>query len=89
MMMRAFNAVCPVEIGDEIVIIGEKAFYIAPGVKAKARFWYALYEQGKTHVIKDIASIMYCKSGKIEFRYRLDEESEYRALEIIQVSEIK
>lgn len=34
-------------------------------------------ETGKVHTITDIACIHYCKSGKVEFRYQLDELPEY------------
>lgn len=38
MKMTAFRAVCPVEIGDEIFIIGDKAYYLVPGVKVTPKF---------------------------------------------------
>ena len=40
MKMTAFRAVCPVEIGDEIFIIEDKAYYLVPGVKVTPKIHF-------------------------------------------------
>lgn len=50
MKMTAFRAVCPVEIGDEIFIIGDKAYYLVPGRKGNTKilvFTFATVGQTK------------------------------------------
>lgn len=88
MKMTAFRAVCPVEIGDEIFIIGDKAYYLVPGVKATQKFWYSLLQQSDRRNIEDIATVMYYKSGNVEFQYKLNGEQEYRRLNIVAVTSI-
>lgn len=88
MKMTAFRAVCPVEIGDEIFIIGDKAYYLVPGVKATSKFWYSLLQQSDRRNIEDIATIMYCASGNVEFQYKLNGEREYRKLNVVTVTSI-
>lgn len=85
MKTTVFNAVCPVEIGDEIFIIGNKAYYFTPGITVPKKLWYALCQQADRRRIEDIATIMYCGSGKTEFLYRLNEEKGYRKLNISTV----
>lgn len=89
MKMTAFNAVCPVEIGDEIFIIGDKAYYLTPGITVTKKFWYALCQQAEKRRIDDIATVMYCASGKVDFLYRLNEELGYRKLDIATVTSIQ
>lgn len=47
MKMMAFNAACPLEIGDEIFVIGNNAYYLAPEVKITQRLWDALCTQAE------------------------------------------
>lgn len=89
MKMTAFRAVCQVEIGDEIFIIGDKAYYLVPGVKVTPKFWYSLLQQSDRRNIEDIATIMYCASGNIEFQYKLNGEQEYRKLNVVTVTSIQ
>jgi len=88
MKMTAFRAVCPVEIGDKIFIIGDKAYYLVPGVKVTPKFWYSLLQQSDRRNIEDIATVMYCKSGNVEFQYKLNGEQEYRKLNVVAVTSI-
>ena len=78
MKMTAFRAVCPVEIGDEIF----------PGVKVTPKFWYSLLQQSDRRNIEDIATVMYCKDGNVEFQYKLNGEQEYRKLNVVAVTSI-
>ena len=88
MKMTAFRAVCPVEIGDEIFIIGDKAYYLMPGIKVTPKFWYSLLEQADKRKIEDIATVMYCQSGNVAFHYKLNGEQKYRKLDITAVASI-
>ena len=74
MKMEAFRAVCPVEIGDEVFIIGDKAYYLVPGVKVTQEFLQSLLQQGDRRKIEDIATVIYYKSGTVEFHYKLNGE---------------
>lgn len=88
MKMTMFNAVCPIEIGDEIFIIGGKAYYLLPGIKIPQKFWYTLCTQAERRKIEDIATVMYCESGNVEFHYRLNGEQEYKKLDVVAVASI-
>lgn len=88
MKMEAFRAVCPVEIGDEVFIIGDKAYYLVPGAKVTQEFLQSLLQQGDRRKIEDIATVMYCKSGNIEFNYKLNGEQEYKKLDVVAVVSI-
>lgn len=88
MKMTAFRAVCPVEIGDVIFIIENKAYYLTPGVEATENFWFSFFQQAERRTIEDIATTMYCKSGNVEFQYKLNGEQEYRKLNVVTVTSI-
>ena len=45
MKIEAFRAVCPVEIGDEVFVIGDKAYYLVPGTKVTQEFLQSLLQQ--------------------------------------------
>ena len=85
MKMTAFRAVCPVEIGDEIFIIDNKAYYFTPEITVPKELWNALCKTGDRRRIEDIATIMYYRSEKVEFLYRLNEEKGYKKLDIAKV----
>ena len=88
MKMTMFNAICPVEIGDEIFIIDGKAYYLLPGIKIPQKFWYILCTQAERRKIEDIATVMYCESGNVEFHYRLNGEQEYKKLDVVAIASI-
>lgn len=88
MKMTMFNAVCPVEIGDEIFIIDGKAYYLLQGIKIPQKFWYTLCTQAERRKIEDIATVMYCESENVEFHYRLNGEQEYKKLNVVAVASI-
>ena len=88
MKMTMFNAICPVEIGDEIFIIDGKAYYLLPGIKIPQKFWYILYTQAEKRKIEDIATVMYCGSKNVEFHYKLNGEQEYRKLDVVAIASI-
>lgn len=85
MKTAAFRAVCPVEIGDEVFIIGYKAYYLVPGTKVTQEFLQQLLQQADRRKIEDIATVIYCKSGNIEFHYKLNGKQEYRKLDVIAI----
>ena len=68
MMLAAFNARCPYEIGDQIQVLQPAA-----GIMKKDR---AAYMIGKA-TITDIACTHYVKTGKVLFTYELDGSGEY------------
>lgn len=86
MKMMAFNAACPLEIGDEIFVIGNNAYYLAPEVKITQRLWDALCTQAEKRRVEDIATTMYCKSGGIEFSYKLNGDQVYKKLNVAEVT---
>ena len=69
MKLAAFNAVCPVEIGDKVVIL-EVAGKNENGV---------MYTQ-REGVITDIACTHYIKSGKVVFTYELNGSGKYERI---------
>lgn len=78
MKMAAFNAVCPLEIGDQIITTpeGKEAVYIA---KAAAVIFK---EPAAAYTVTDIACTHYIKTGKVAFAYELNNSGEYRELDI-------
>ena len=86
--MTMFNAICLVEIGDEIFIIDGKAYYLLPGIKIPQKFWYILCTQAEKRKIEDIATVMYCGSKNVEFHYKLNGEQEYRKLDVVAIASI-
>ena len=73
MKLAAFNAVCPVEIGDKVVIL-EVAGKNENGV---------MYTQ-REGVITDIACTHYIKSGKVVFTYELNGSGKYERILTLQ-----
>lgn len=47
MKMETFRAVCPVEIGDEVFVIGDKAYYLVPGAKVTQEFFAVAFAAGR------------------------------------------
>lgn len=91
MKMRAFNAVCPVEIGDvlytrqdvagKIACHIEKACHTSPTPTA---YWVG---EGiaKAQIITDIAAVHYVKSGKVDFLYELDNSGNYEPIKLYYI----
>lgn len=67
MMMAAFKARCPFEIGDKITLVLD-----SDEQQTRMRL--------KKCTITDIACVHYIKTGKIEFRYELDDSKKYITL---------
>lgn len=72
MKVQAFNAKCPLEVGDKVIIRNEAkgmaAYYTPENLKAPAE----LLESGTECIITDIAVIHFFREGKIQFRYELN-----------------
>ena len=49
----------------------------------------SLLQQGDRRKIEDIATVMYCKSGNIEFGYKLSGKQEYRNLDVIAITNVQ
>lgn len=73
MKLAAFNAVCPYEIGDKVVIL-EAAGKNDNGVM--------YIQRGGT--ITDIACTHYIKSGKVVFTYELNGSGKYERILTLQ-----
>lgn len=69
MKVAAFNAICPYEIGDRVVII-EKAERNENGV---------MYTQ-REGVVTDIACTHYIKTGEVIFSYELNGSGKYERI---------
>lgn len=67
MKFAAFNATCPYEIGDKIVIRHIDPVCAIPSIATR----------DEVRTITDISCTHYLKTGKIEFRYELDNSGEY------------
>ena len=84
MKVQAFNARCPLEIGDKVIVKqeerGKVAYYIPPNATAKPEVWWALFENGKECVITDIAVIHFFRKGEIQFQYELNNSGTYEQL---------
>jgi hypothetical protein len=66
-----FEAVCPVEIGDKVIL--------AAGNIPQGRLF--VFEGPKEHTITDIAAVHYVKSGTVQFMYELDGNGKYTHIE--------
>lgn len=84
MKMQAFNAKCPLEIGDKVIVkkegSGKTAYYIPSNAMAKPEVWRELFQNGTECVITDIAVVHFCRSGQIQFQYELDNSGTYEML---------
>lgn len=78
MKMAAFNAVCPLEIGDQIITTpeGKEAVFIQRAATV------LLKGPAAVHTVTDIACIHYLKTEKVVFAYELDNNGRYRELEV-------
>ena len=93
MKTEVFKAVCPVEIGDKVIIPLKdpkatidtakplEVMYIPEGTTVV--FDSAAFPFGfNVQTITDIATIHYCKSGETQFIYELDSCGKYQPLKI-------
>lgn len=78
MKMTAFNAVCPLEIGDRIITTpeGKEAVFLAQAAAVLVKGPAAIY------TVTDIACTHYIKNGGIVFSYELDNSGQYRELDV-------
>lgn len=78
MKMAAFNAVCPLEIGDQIITTpeGKEAVFVQRAAAVLVK------NPAKAYTVTDIACTHYIKTGKIMFAYELDNSGGYRELEV-------
>lgn len=97
MRLSAFSAVCPLEIGDKVIVKregSEKTIYLIwpddklPSAVKQSEEWRALLENGKESVITDIAAVHFARSGKVQFQYELDNSGIYEIL-IVKATFIK
>lgn len=78
MKMAAFNAVCPLEIGDQIIATPEGKEAVFMPTAAAVLF----KEPAAVYTVTDIACTHYIKTGKIVFTYELNNSGKYRELDI-------
>ncbi len=78
MKLTAFNAKCPLEIGDRIITTpgGKEAVFVAGTAAVLIKGPAAVY------TVTDIACTHYLKTGKVVFTYELDNSGKYRELDI-------
>lgn len=88
MKMRAFNAVCPVEIGDVLYTRQDVAGKIACHIEKECHtstpptaYWVG-EGVAKAQIITDIAAVHYVKSGKVDFFYELDNSGNYEPIKL-------
>ena len=79
MKTRAFNAVCPLEIGDMVAVTMEEngkktAYYMPQGIVIE------INRAAKVQKVTDIAAVHYCRSGRVCFLYELDNSGRYESL---------
>lgn len=80
MKMAAFNAICPLEIGDKVIKVqGSNEVVYIPANRIKAVF---IQGPAQVHTVTDIACTHYIKAGKIAFSYELDNSGGYAELEV-------
>lgn len=78
MKMAAFNVVCPLEIGDQIITTPEgKEEIFMPRAAA-----VLLKGPAAVYTVTDIACIHYLKTEKVVFAYELDNSGRYRELDV-------
>lgn len=78
MKMAAFNAVCSLEIGDQMITTPEGK----EAVLVKRAAAVLVKNPAKAYIVTDIACTHYIKAGKIVFTYELDNSGIYRELEV-------
>lgn len=80
MKLQAFNARCPLEVGDKVIIREEEkgmtAYYTPENLKIPAE----LLGSGVECIITDIAVIHFFREGKIQFQYELNNSGIYEPL---------
>lgn len=80
MKTRAFNAVCPLEIGDMVAVTIENgrktAYYMPRGVIIE------IERAAKVQKVTDIAAVHYCRSGRVRFMYELDGCGQYESIAV-------
>ncbi|WP_373220906.1 hypothetical protein [Mediterraneibacter gnavus] len=78
MKLTAFNATCPLEIGDRIITTpeGKEAVFMPRAAAVLVKGPAAVY------TVTDIACTHYLKAGKVAFTYELDNSGKYRELDI-------
>ena len=81
MKMAAFRVICPLEIGDTVLVADgrKEAFYIRQQGKPRQ---ITVIKPVCAHKVTDIATIHYLKTGNVSFRYELDGSGEYRELDV-------
>ena len=72
-----FEAVCPEEIGDKVILVDGSR--MAAGNIPQGRLF--VFEGPKEHTITDIAAGHYVKSGTVQFMYELDGNGKYTHIE--------
>lgn len=88
MKLQAFNAKCPLEIGDIVFIKTNEtgnntAFLIPPEFKTLPDKLRKALIGEKECVITDIAVIHYCREGIVNFQYEVDKSGRYEPLDIV------
>ena len=78
MKMAKFEAVCPVEIGDKVIVV-DASRMMAVGGNPQGNLF--LFEGPKEHIITDIMAAHYVKSGTVQFMYELDGNGKYIHIE--------
>lgn len=73
MKLAAFNAVCPYEIGDKVVIL-----------EAAGKNDNGVMHIQREGTITDIACTHYIKSGKVVFTYELNGSGKYERILTLQ-----
>lgn len=77
MKTAEFKAVCPVEIGDKVILIDGSR--MEAGSIPQGRLF--VFGGPKEHIITDIAAVHYVKSGTVQFMYELDGNGKYTHIE--------
>ena len=82
MKLQAFNARCPLEVGDKVIIRREEERKVAYYTPEKIRVPEELLESGTECVITDIAVIHLLRGGKIQFQYELNNSGIYESMRV-------
>lgn len=87
MKVQAFNARCPLEIGDKVFIRqgkdGKTAYYLPPEFETMEAELKRIFLYETRHIITDIATVHFLKNGSIQFQYEIDGSGKYEPLNIV------
>lgn len=80
MKMEAFEAVCPLELGDKVAVREKQAEEIKEAYYIPDKQAVVLCGKVTLHTVTDIATLHFLKNHDVSFMYELDGSGRYEPL---------